>query len=88
MNPITHVAIRFRGKIYSLPRPNRHHDVLFLIAKETGAQYIDAHLEDQGFLDDEGTYLNRKQGLERAMVNHQIKDESKVRGLLFSEDLW
>ncbi len=25
---ITHVAIRFQGKVYSLPAPNRHHDVI------------------------------------------------------------
>lgn len=33
---ITHVAIRHKGKVYSLPAPNRHHHILWMIAKEKG----------------------------------------------------
>lgn len=88
---ITHVAIRFDGKTYSLPRPNRHHDVIRLIAEETGAKTVDAHGDDQGFLDEQGTYYRRGQALRHALEHNQIKD-SKVLNLhlnmLFSEDLW
>lgn len=33
---ITHVAIRYKNKIYSLPKPNRHFHLINLIHKETG----------------------------------------------------
>jgi hypothetical protein len=86
---ITHVAIRFEGKVWSLPAPNRHHHVIRHIAEETGARYVDAHDEDQGFLDESGRYLNRKQALVSALLNEQVKDPSKIRlNMLFSEDVW
>lgn len=28
---ITHVAIKYNGKVYSLPKPNRHHHVIRMI---------------------------------------------------------
>lgn len=84
---ITHVAIRYMGTIYSLPAPNRHHHVIWHIAEVTGADHVDAN--DQGFLDETGVYLNRKQALVAALVNNQVKDPSKIRmKMLFSEDLW
>lgn len=88
--PITHVAVRFRGTVHSLPKPNRHHDVIRLICETTGADYVDANgPDDQGFLDESGRFLNRKQALVSALDNDQIKDASKVlHGMLFSENLW
>lgn len=86
---ITHVAIRFQGKIYSLPQPNRHSDVIKKIAEDTDVQYVDSRDEDQGFLDENGYYLNRKQALSRALINNQVKDKDNIRcNMLFSEDLW
>lgn len=85
--PITHVAIRFRGIIYSLPAPNRHHNVIRLIVDSTGASSIDG--EEQGFLDATGRFLSRRQALVSAKLHNQIKDPSNIRaGRLFSEDLW
>lgn len=83
------VALRFQGKIYSLPKPNRHHHIVELILKETGVASVDTDLEDEGFLDENKRFYNRKQGLYHARKNNQIKDESKVRcNLLTSEDIW
>lgn len=87
--PITHVAIRFRGVTYSLPAPNRHHDVIRLIVQQTGVSHVDSHGGDQGFLDADGYYLGRAAALARASLVRQLKDPAQVRlGLLFSEDLW
>lgn len=87
--PITHVAIRFEGVTYSLPAPNRHHNVIRHIVDTTGATHVDSHDEDQGFLDASGRYLNRRQALVSALLNEQVKDPSKVRcEMLFSEDVW
>jgi hypothetical protein len=85
--PITHVAVRFQEKVYSLPEPNRHHDVIILIAKETGVSYVDSKGEDQGFLDSSGRYLNRKQALLNARLHNQIKG-TIIHNELYSENLW
>lgn len=87
--PITHVAIRFRGKVYSLPKPNRHHHVIAKIIEETDADTVNTMGEDQGFLDAEGRYLTRREALAVALANNQVKDVAQIRaGRLFSEDLW
>jgi hypothetical protein len=88
MHPITHVAIRFGGKIWSLPAPNRHHDVIRLIVQETGVDHVDANGDDQGFLDASGRYLRRKAALASARINGQIKRETAPGHGLFSEDIW
>ena len=83
---IAYVAIILNGKTYSLPAPNRHHDVIRLIVKETGLSHVDG---EEGFLDEEVKFLNREQALISAMINGQVLDESKVRaGELTSEDIW
>lgn len=87
--PITHVAIRYKGKVWSLPPPNRHHNVIRLIADETGDTHIDAHGENQGFVDADGRYLTRARALVSALCNKQVLDENDIRGgQLYSEDLW
>lgn len=88
--PITHVAIRFQGKVYSLPAPNRHHDVIRLIVEtDPTVKTVNAYEDDQGFLDADGRYLMRRQALYNAQVNNQIKPGTTIRaGRLFSEDIW
>jgi hypothetical protein len=86
---LTHVAIRFRGKVYSLPAPNRHHHVISLIVRETGVSHVDTDEDDQGFLDETGRYYRRTQALHHAMMNDQLKPGAKIRlDMLFSEDVW
>jgi len=87
--PITHVAIRYRGKVWVLPPPNRHHDVVRMIADETGDTHIDCRDDNQGFMDADGRNLTREQALVSALCNKQVLDESDIRhGQLFSEDIW
>ncbi len=86
---ITHVAIRFQGKVWSLPAPNRHHDVIRHIVEQTGVETVDVHDDDQGFLDESGQYLRRAAALISAKLNKQLKNPSQVRcNMLFSEDVW
>lgn len=87
---ITHVAIRFQGVVHSLPAPNRHHDVIRKIA-ETNPEikYVDAHGEDQGFLDEDGFYLNRRQALVNAKFNNQMRSDRPIwHNELYSENVW
>jgi hypothetical protein len=84
--PITHVAIRFRGKLYSLPRPNRHYHVIVEILKQNpDVPTVDSN--EQGFLDESGRFLNRKQAIISAQLFDQLIREP-TGGILTSEDVW
>ena len=90
---ITHVAVRFNGKLWSLPRPYRHHHIIRVIMyldNMHGGELdsVDAHGDDQGFLDDTGQYLTRKEAEVHAALNGQIKNGKIIGGVLTSEDLW
>jgi hypothetical protein len=85
---LTHVAIRFQGKVWALPAPNRHHHVIRHIVEQTEVDHVDAREDDQGFLDENGTY-RRSAALFHALKHGQVKDPKQDRcGMLFSEDLW
>jgi hypothetical protein len=89
--PITHVAVRVDGQVWSLPRPFRHHHIIRTIARLTGAKFVDCSESrgDQGFLDATGRYLTRKEALPIALANKQVIDENDIRcEMLFSEDVW
>jgi len=87
--PITHVALRFEGEVFALPRPNRHHDLVRAIVRQLGVSHVDVPLEDEGFLDETGRFLNRKQALVSALVNNQVAKPEEVRlDMLMSEDVW
>jgi hypothetical protein len=91
---ITHVAIRFQGKVWSLPRPYRHHHIIRVIMYLDGQfgdgelTAVDTHGNDQGFLDEAGQYLTRKEAEARATLTGQIKNGKIIGGVLTSEDLW
>lgn len=87
---ITHVAIRFQGKVYSLPAPNRHHDVIRHIVETTGVKSVDARGDDQGFLIDGERYVRRKPALRVARECGQLKPGTlgPKLGELYSEDVW
>ena len=74
---ITHVAVRKGGKVYSLPKPNRHKDVRKHYNIEGG---------DSGFLIN-GDFHNRTEAGKVAMKNGQIKSMA-TPPYLHSEDLW
>lgn len=80
---ITHVALKDGKKVYSLPAPNRHHHVIGMIGGTHGQ-------EVQGFLDANGTFLNRKQAFVVAQMTGQLKrgTDGYQGDQLFSEDLW
>lgn len=88
MQKITHVAVRRNGRTYSLPAPNRHHDVLWSIPKWDTKEERDI----QGFLDDQGNFLTRSEAFVLATQTGQInrrKHEGSYDGTdLYSEDLW
>lgn len=82
---ITHVAIHYNHKYYSLPAPNRHHNVIRMIAAENGVGIQGPDV--QGFLRDGHKFLNRKQAMNHAIHVGQVQGKERMTEL-FSEDLW
>ena len=85
---ITHVAIKYAGRVWSLPAPNRHHDVIRMIAEDTGEGISGP--DTQGFLEETGKFLSRTEAFVLASENGQLRREPcGYQGpKLFSEDLW
>lgn len=82
---ITGVAIFYNETLYTLPKPNRHHDVIRMIGGIYGN-----HIE--GFVDSDGNFLNRRAAMKRAIATGQFKRPTNPKLYqgedLFSEDLW
>lgn len=76
MNKLIHVAIIHEGTVYSLPEPNRHHHVIRHIVEKTGARYVDG---EQGFLDEDGKFLDRVQAKIRARETGQLQIDDPIR---------
>lgn len=85
MRTIEAVAIRCNGKLYSLPRPNRHWNVIAKIHAETGGPI---RKDWQGFLDNEGRFVGRQEACRIAMRAGQVKVKTSPSWVLFSEDIW
>lgn len=83
---ITHVAIMRHGVIYSLPKPNRHHNVFAIMPKHEDREKHDI----QGFLDESGRFLTRDEAYILAKSSGQLnrRPGGYDGNLLFSEDLW
>ena len=90
---ITAAAIRRAsdGQVFSLPKPARHSDVM----RECGRIEVDGRKvcslrgDDnvQGFVDEAGTFYNRKQARAHAWRCGQHTGEL-IGSVLTSEDLW
>lgn len=82
---INFVAVIYKGALYALPRPNRHHNVIHMISKITGDSGI---YGEQGFIHPvTGEFMNREDSKCYAISIGQITS-SKWGDKLFSEDLW
>ena len=84
---ITHVAIKHHvdGRLFSLPRPFRHHHVIRMMVDVCGEK--PPIIGEQGFLTDQGEFVNRKEAAEIAFTCGQC-DVLASPPSLFSEDLW
>ena len=81
---ITEVAIKLNNYTFSFPKPFRHHHIIKMLVF-LGEEELDGGIE--GFLDDQGNFLDREQALQHAIVCNQYNSKRKS-SLLFSEDLW
>lgn len=84
---IVAAAIMYQGKVYSLPAPARHHDVIRHIAEATGETSIGEN--EQGFLDDLGQFLRRRPAMLVAQRAGQLlSNRAPVLRELYSENVW
>lgn len=83
---ITGVAVMYAGRLYTLPRPNRHHDVIRSIPGGVKGP------DKQGFVLEDGTFLGRREAMALAESNGQLRripgKEFYQGPELYSEDLW
>ena len=93
---ITAAAILRDGKIYQLPPPARHGDVMSMLGTtetEDGEMWT-LHDGDQGFVTNTGRFVDRVEGHQIAKTAGQLiprKDghlNDRDGSHLFSEDLW
>jgi hypothetical protein len=72
------------GTVYSVPRPGRHHHVIRLMVEAGRPKPITG---EQGFVLEDGRFVNREEGAQMALASGQI-EELHWPPDLFSEDLW
>jgi len=82
---ITGVAIKKDGAVYSLPKPNRHRDVIRMMVHE---YEVSPHSGEEGFIDNFGDFYLRKPAKLIAILNNQLIARACNDEELFSEDLW
>ena len=85
---IVAAAVYANGLIFTKPAPARHHHILNSMAKDFG---IDASIhgspDAQGFLTDQGEFLDRRLAMVCAIDAGQL-EQGKWGFELYSEDLW
>jgi len=81
---ITAVAIRTAQDTYELPRPNRHHDLIHMLA---GMGHATPITGEQGFIDDQAGFVTREEAAHIALAQGQVT-QLHAPPSLFSEDLW
>lgn len=78
-------AIEKDGRIWTLPPPARHHNIISEIHSEIGKQVTRDY--KQGFIDQNGRFLSRWEARRIAICAGQIID-TNWGDELYSEDLW
>ena len=83
---ITGVAIIHEdGSIASLPKPNRHGDVIHMMVDAGHSKPVKG---EQGFILSNGEFVGRKFALRLAREGNQLLPNKGKLNQLYSEDLW
>lgn len=83
---IVAAAVRVHGLLISKKRPARHSDIINEVAENFSTELI--HPDDQGFLDSNGDFRERRQAKVIALDADQLLPDANRDGLLYSEDVW
>jgi len=79
-------AIKWEGRVYSIPAPGRHDNAIALMVKENPdkSRFLGS---EQGFVTSEGKFLDRIEAAAIAIKCGQIEKLNWPPDL-YSEDLW
>lgn len=87
MQTIEKAAILIDGVVHSVERPGRHHTIIKQLVEEKNFKPPIKGI--QGFVDNNGNFLNRNEALIVAINANQVKIENLLtKSILISEDLW
>jgi hypothetical protein len=78
-------AIKQDGKVWSIKRPARHHDIIRLMIKNGLPKPIKG---EQGFVLSNGLFVDRITAKRIASNANQLLPRASKSTLLFSEDMW
>lgn len=81
---IVAAAIEYEGVVYTLPKPMRHHNIIKYM-RDKGLPR--KSVRNQGFVTNDGKFVDRLEGAAIALASGQIEELSYPPNL-FSEDLW
>ena len=76
-------AIKVGDQVFHAPQPARHHHVIQVVR----AAGLTAHGGIQGFITEDGGFVDRREGASIALASGQIKGLGWPPDL-YSEDLW
>lgn len=82
---ITGVGIVAEGKLFQLPKPNRHHHCIELAHRQLGKPITTC---TQGFITSTGRYVLREEALKIAKEAGQLLPRHQHKTELFSESVW
>ncbi len=81
-------AIWHKGVLYTLPAPARHHHIIDHIWILSGDDFETVFTTGQGFVDQEGEFMDRRIARIVAEDAEQLKPGVPGRSYLMSEDVW
>ena len=87
MEEIVAAAVFGGGVIWSLPAPNRHHNVLWEMDRVGVDAILHGGPDAQGFVTSKGRFVTRDEAAEIAISAGQI-NSLQWPPYLYSEDLW
>lgn len=73
------------GRVYSVPAPGRHHNVIALMVKERAGQVMQS---EQGFLTSDDRFVDRIEARAIATAAAQLLERDGGLPKLYSEDVW
>lgn len=85
MLTVVAAAVLQNGKIYVIPPPKRHGDIIHAMCKSLLERVTQ---DQQGFFLSDKTFATRQEAFRLARENGQLGESYKVLDKLFSEDLW
>jgi len=86
MDTIVAAATKYKGTVYALPAPARHHNVMWMIL-ELMPEPIFMGPETQGFITSKGVFVGRRRAAHIAVKSGQI-EKPQISNHLLSEDVW